>query len=225
MIECLKILRNWAGDRRFVCKAEAGTEHSHADQSDFIHLLPEDARVSESDALGCVWLLQNVLEVYYTSGEFHIVTYQEAHRRYVPDTAWPVGQSINIEVALDIGLMAALVERFDEIRFTGLEVESVKASAHTDDFAFEYNFDATPWLEQATDVEIIALARYDWGGGFPADDVARFFTSGDHEDDRLALMFRYIELANRGFECYVNGGDARRWVAEHRPYLVRLLDK
>lgn len=226
MIECLEILRSWAGDARFVCRAESGTEHHHDGQYDYIEPLPEGAQVSEPDALGSVWLLQSILEVYHTSGTIHVVTYQEAHRRYVPDTARPIGQSVDSEVALDIANMIALTERFDECRFTGLEVEPVRASVHTDDFACECDFDATPWLEQAKDSEIIALARIDFGGDYPADVVAMFFDGYDRDSNvAVGLLFRYVETSGQGFECYVNGGDTIRWLRDNRPYLIGLIEE
>lgn len=152
---------------------------------------------------------------------FYVITFLERDGEYVEDSEMPVGCSVNLEAALDMAVMETREGTFDAIRFKGLEATPVRAECHTDDYAFEYDFDAAPWFEQATDEQIIALANCGWGGDYPADDVARFVSD---DDDRLGLLFRYTQTANRGFECHVNDGDAGRWLTEHRPQLLAALE-
>lgn len=104
----------------------------------------------------------------------------------------------------------------------------IKAETYSDDHAAEVNFDATAWFEQATDEEILELARVDWGGDYEADDVARFF---EDKVPAVDAMFTYIQAYNRvaegdsiGFECRVDADDALAWIREYRPHLIPALD-
>ena len=167
---------------------------------------------------------------------FYVITYLERDGVSVDDSQMPVGCSVDVEVALDTAVMAAkegwavmgdVPKPYDEVRFMGLEATSIHAECHTDDYAFKYEFDAAPWFEQATDEQIIALANCGWGGDYPADAVAEY--QADH-DDRLRRLFDYLAVRNKGtgedvgFECSVAAGDADRWLSEHRPLVLALLD-
>jgi hypothetical protein len=97
----------------------------------------------------------------------------------------------------------------------------ISAEAHTDDRAVEVKFDATPWFKQADPEEIISLANAEWGGDYPADEVAIWMSDSNGE---LADLFKYIEIVNRrkqhetvGFECHVDEAPARQWLAANRP--------
>ncbi len=97
----------------------------------------------------------------------------------------------------------------------------IRAECHSDDRKFEIDFDATPWFEQATPEQLRALRDCEWGGDYPADEVAQFM---DGRHDGINSMFRYIEASNAaerscdrvGFECHVNEEDACEWLMEHR---------
>jgi hypothetical protein len=89
----------------------------------------------------------------------------------------------------------------------------IRAECHSDDFCVEVDFDATQWFEQASDDEIKALRDCDWGGDYPADEVAMFMAEHSQE---VEDMFKYITLRHKlehiGFECHVNPEDAERWL-------------
>ena len=101
----------------------------------------------------------------------------------------------------------------------------IKAKAHSDDYAVEVKFDAEKWLAQATDQEIIDLVRREFGGDYPADDVA--IASADWSEE-LASMFTYIEARSRvetiGFECHVDENDAIAWIKANRPSIALNMD-
>lgn len=104
----------------------------------------------------------------------------------------------------------------------------VKAEVHTDDRAHEIEFDAEPYLAQATDGNIQALIDCGWGGDYPADEVVIFFTGKNQEIDS---MFEYLhsirDLRSKrdagGFECRVDEGSALAWLAKNRPILFSTL--
>ena len=112
----------------------------------------------------------------------------------------------------------------------------IRAETHPDDHAREIEFDATKWFEQASDEEILALARTDpmhfpnqwddvedaevWGQDQESDVVALYMA--DHVPN-VADMFEYIAewvTTKIGFECYILANDAREWIAEHRPGIL-----
>ena len=99
----------------------------------------------------------------------------------------------------------------------------VTASCHSDDFVVEVKeFDATPWLAQASDDELRALRNEGYGGNYTADSVAEFMATYDSQVqaifDHNATLPASVEL--RGFECSVNEEEAEAWIAQHRPHLL-----
>lgn len=164
-------------------------------------------------------------------GGYYVSTFLEEDGKYVEDSEMPVGCSTVLETALDMAVMetkegwagmGTAPEQYDEVRFEGLEIKPVRAECHTDDYAFEYEFDAALWFKQAGAKQIIALGNCGWGGDYPADDVAQWMAK---YDDRLALLFSYLEIANKGnqtvgFECHVDDGDAAQWLTTNRPALL-----
>lgn len=94
----------------------------------------------------------------------------------------------------------------------------IKAEVHSDDYKATADFDATRWFEQASDEEILELAACDWGGDYPADDVARWF---EDEDSEVERVFDYVDTAGLGFECHVEVADAMDWVKANRPELAK----
>jgi hypothetical protein len=65
----------------------------------------------------------------------------------------------------------------------------ITTEVHTDDYVAEAKFDAEPWFQQATDKQILALAGCQFGGDYPADEVAQWF-DGKHEE--VSDVFRYL---------------------------------
>ena len=97
----------------------------------------------------------------------------------------------------------------------------IKAKAHSDDRCMEVMFDATPWFEKASDAEILALAECEWGGDYPADDVARFMAT---VNEGVKEMFMYLGFRSNkevvGFECHVDSADAINWIKINHPSLA-----
>ena len=87
----------------------------------------------------------------------------------------------------------------------------ISAEIHSDDFRFKVDFDATPWFEQATSEQIIALIKCDWRGDYAADDVATFF---EDVNSKIANLLDYCRRGEGdfGFEVSVNGEEALNWL-------------
>lgn len=104
----------------------------------------------------------------------------------------------------------------------------IRAETHSDDMKVAVRFDATPWFEQASDDEIVALFKCELGGDYPADHVAQFF-EGRSGYELVTHMFDYIHTVNRssretiGFECHVDEPNAAAWVLGNKPGLVPAL--
>jgi hypothetical protein len=92
----------------------------------------------------------------------------------------------------------------------------IRAEVHTDDFAFTAKFDALPFFESATPKQIVDLAECDWGGDYPADEVALFFDERSGYDD-ITRLFDYDVKRKTGFECHVHAPDAIAWLKANRP--------
>lgn len=107
-----------------------------------------------------------------------------------------------------------------------LSLATISAECHSDDYVINVVFDATPWFIQATDEKIIALAGCNWGGDYPADEVAVFMQDQNKDID---VMFSHIYNFNKldrwiiGFECHVDGDAALAWLRINRPAIVALL--
>jgi hypothetical protein len=109
----------------------------------------------------------------------------------------------------------------------------IRAEVHSDDMNVAVKFDATPWFEAASDMEIFKLAECGvanpsrWGGEPVANEVARYMESKHHG---VAFLFQYLnkmrpsgDHAKTGYECFIAGGDAVAWVKERRPRQFRAL--
>lgn len=98
------------------------------------------------------------------------------------------------------------------------DLDTIRAEVHSDDRVIEAQFNALPWFEQASDEEIKALAKCDWGGDYPADEVAQHMAD---LDPNVRKVFDYVALrVSEGFECHVNEDDARAWLTAYRPGLL-----
>jgi hypothetical protein len=97
----------------------------------------------------------------------------------------------------------------------------IKARCYSDDRAIEVCFDATPWFEQSLPEYIDELRDCGWGGNYPADAVALYFSESNAD---VHDMFRYIEIRNKietiGFECHIDAEDAEIWMKEHGMDLI-----
>jgi len=94
---------------------------------------------------------------------------------------------------------------------------NIKSDIISDDWSWKVTFDATPWFEQASDADILELAKCDFGGDYPADDVARFF------EDRIPGIAATLEHCRQtegvGFECHIDADHATEWLKENKPDL------
>lgn len=93
----------------------------------------------------------------------------------------------------------------------------IRAEAHSDDQVVKVRFDATNWFRGASTDSIVRLADCDWGGDYPADEVAIHLAENNRELQRL---FSYLEtIADdpgkkdvKGFECHISEADALAWL-------------
>jgi len=106
---------------------------------------------------------------------------------------------------------------------------TIPAECHSDDYVVELKFDARRYFEQASDLVLQELWECDFGGYYPADNVAEFFQKTSTE-----AMFDYLLHKNRncdvtgeitGFECRVDSDAAKLWIQKNRPNLFKSLDK
>jgi len=106
----------------------------------------------------------------------------------------------------------------------------IRANCHSDDHNVKVDFDATKWFQQASNEEILALARCKFGGDYPADDVAVW---NAERNKKIALMFKYLVIiANdpakkdcNGFECRINSVDAHKWLKKNRKLLLKKINR
>jgi hypothetical protein len=104
----------------------------------------------------------------------------------------------------------------------------IPAEVHSDDHVKEAKFDALAFFEGADDQEIIALAGCDWGGDYPADEVARECDDQPGVTDVLDWGANFkgrVGLESIGFECYVDGEAAMKWLRENKPALAAKIEE
>jgi hypothetical protein len=106
--------------------------------------------------------------------------------------------------------------------------EPVKAEFWTDDRVFEANFDARPYLLQASDADIKAIIDCHYRGDYPTDYVAEFIANKALDED-VADGFEYIHVLQKagredapGFECSVDKDSFLAWLDAHRPLALAL---
>jgi hypothetical protein len=104
----------------------------------------------------------------------------------------------------------------------------IRAEVHSDDNVVKINFDATDWFTQATEEQIVELARCGWRGDYPADEVAMWTSDQNSEVARVFAYLEEISIHQKetlGFECSVNAKDAIAWLKANQPqveYAVEL---
>lgn len=97
----------------------------------------------------------------------------------------------------------------------------VRAKFWTDDHVCEAEFDARPFLMQASDDELLAIIEIDYRGDYATDAIAEFMGT---LDAGVAEGMAYIGTVQKarlnvdlGFECMiVNPEDFLRWMDLHR---------
>jgi len=94
----------------------------------------------------------------------------------------------------------------------------IKARIHSDDFVFDYEFDAEPWFAQAKTDAIVRLAEVGWGGDYEADDVAQFIQH-DTENKEIETVFEYCynsQVPHMGFEVHIDEENALEWLKANK---------
>lgn len=113
-----------------------------------------------------------------------------------------------------------------------LENLYINAEVHSDDHVYEVDFNALPWLIQASNDEILALAEIDWGGDSEADEVA-IFIDDRKLDAEVCSLFAYLDMLRTnksmfgeeiGFEVSVDSKFAMQYCRAFRyPLFVKLM--
>jgi hypothetical protein len=104
------------------------------------------------------------------------------------------------------------------------EIPMIRAKCYSDDFTFETEFDAEPFFLQASNIEIVNLARCGWGGDYPADALVYYFENMAGYED-ITQLLSYISVKdNMGFECHVQKDDVLKWASAKRPDLFAQLN-
>jgi hypothetical protein len=107
------------------------------------------------------------------------------------------------------------------------EYVPVKATVHSDDREATATFDAAPWFEQATEDDILNLAREEYKYEATSDRVAEFMAArlGEVKEVMDYVGERNTRLKadgkeEEGFGCAVTEDDVLEWVEANRPYLL-----
>jgi hypothetical protein len=137
---------------------------------------------------------------------------------------WDVSAGNAQRVEVDDDLPQSVIDDYFATIWTET-LPKVAAYVHSDDYVFDATFDATPWFEQASDDEILALAKIGWKNDYEADEVARFV-----ESERVEVVFDYCRRKQAqgntvGFEAEINPTSALEWLRQHRPHLSAKLEK
>jgi hypothetical protein len=104
----------------------------------------------------------------------------------------------------------------------------VHAELVSDDHVQKAEFDCQDWFKQATDEDILELAREGYSHDFTSDNVAQFFND---KNDEVKQVFTYLDSIKnvpskkdvQGFGCTVDEDQAINWVEHNRPHLMEKL--
>ena len=88
----------------------------------------------------------------------------------------------------------------------------IPSTCRTDDGKYNVQFDALAWFQQASPEEIVLLSECNFGGDYPTDEVAKFF-SGEYP---LKELFEHDQLVKCGFECHISKKAALKWLKVNR---------
>lgn len=98
----------------------------------------------------------------------------------------------------------------------------VSATICSDDNKCDAKFDATMWFQNATDSEILALAKCGWGGDTASDKVAEFMRTHDANVDKVIRHAASFPDGHefQGYEVDVEAYSAKEWIIAHKPHLI-----
>lgn len=100
---------------------------------------------------------------------------------------------------------------------SGIHADMVAAEVHSDDHRLKADFDAAPYLSNATPYDIAKLICCDWGGDYPTDNVAQ---ESDNKDVIRVLDYATI-VPDMGFEVNIDQDQAVMWLWKNRGYELR----
>ncbi len=95
-----------------------------------------------------------------------------------------------------------------------LFMEKVQGDVRTDNDHFHAQFNAIPYLQQASVGDLRKLADCNFQSDYPADDVAWWMR--DIDNDVACVMYE-VESDSLGFEVHINEDMARAWLDAARP--------
>jgi hypothetical protein len=108
----------------------------------------------------------------------------------------------------------------------------VTAKFYSDDHNAEAEFDAAPWLAQASDDAIREVAGDGWGASFSTDAIAEFMS--DH-DPGVSRVYEYLGITHEynikmpyskesvGSTCRVDEDEALAWLKENKLHIYEEL--
>ena len=101
--------------------------------------------------------------------------------------------------------------------------QKVTCEIHSDDRVYGLsNVDATPWFQQASEEQLKNLINCDFGGDYPAAEIAQWLAERNTE---LLNLLQYVTKTHgMGFECHVNAEEAAQWLLANREGLVKTKD-
>lgn len=99
----------------------------------------------------------------------------------------------------------------------------ITAEAHSDDRKVEVTFDASEYFINALqngelEAELYQLKNCDFGGDYPADNVASFFFNSTTK-----RINDYLEF-NSGFECNIDVDSVKAWIKVCAPDLLSVFE-
>src|SRR5690606_32130940 len=129
---------------------------------------------------------------------------------------WDIPEEEVETVGVDDDLPQTMIDNY----FPDARVETlpkIPAYVHADNYLFDATFEANRWFEQASDEQIVELAKSEWTGSM-ADEAARFV---EVCNDSVKLVFVYADhRTERAATTEVNAAIAMDWIREHRPHLA-----
>lgn len=99
----------------------------------------------------------------------------------------------------------------------------ITAEAHSDDRKVEVSFDASKYFLNALidgdlEKELCRLKDCDFGGDYPADEVAQFFF-----ESTTKRISDYLNFSD-GFECNIDVDSVKEWLKQYAPDLLSVLE-
>jgi hypothetical protein len=166
-----------------------------------------------------------------------------AHK--TPETPWgvidiidTVSKLANIDLSTDdahMDFIGTLLTYFNSTQSKRVPTPAITnspihASVYSDDQTVEFTIDVQQYFVDTLagyqlHVDLDALNGCDFGGDYPADNVAEYFHDSTTKD-----LFDYVALKNKhnseniGFECHINKNDVLKWLIANAPDHLRYVE-